>query len=182
VDRAELGSAPWTRTLEGSRAATGAAATWMMGKGLGFDPGGLGAVLRSTLDSCRALRRRLAEAIPSVRPLDPTDTNIFCFSLAESGEPLSVANARTAAVHRRIAASPNFAMSRTVLDAASCGELIDAHVASYGGRRDVDQLTLVRCVVLNPFWADPVLRTRLSAELTEELRGVVGDLAVDAAA
>lgn len=173
VERAELGGAPWTRTLEGSRAATGAAATWMMGRSVGFDPEGLGGVLRSTIESCRALRAALDAGIPTVRVLEPTDTNILCFSVAEHGDTLSAANARTAAVHRAIAASPNFSMSRTALDASTCGELIAAHVESYAGRPDADRLVLVRCVVLNPFWADRRLRERLLAELIGELRGII---------
>lgn len=173
VERSELGEAPWTRTLEGSRPATGAAATWLTGKTIGFGPEGLGAVLRSTIDSCRAIRAALVDAVPQIRPLDPADTNIVCFSVAEAGEPLSVANARTAAVHAAIAASPNFSMSRTVLGAGACAGLIDAHLATWDGRRDADHLVLVRCVVMNPFWSDPAVRARLLPELTAELREIV---------
>lgn len=173
VERAELGEAPWTRTLEGSRAATGAAATWLTGRALGFGPAGLGAVLGATLESCRVIRSAVTAAIAEVRPLDPTDTNIFCFSVASRGEALSVANARTAAVHARVAASPGFSMSRTVLGREACGELIDRHVASYGGRCDADRLVLVRCVVMNPFWAEPAVRARLLPELTAELAAIV---------
>ena len=173
VERAELGEAPWTRTLEGSRAATGAAATWLTGRALGFGPDGIGAVLSATLDSCRAIRSAVTAAIPEIRPLDPTDTNIFCFSVAAQGEALSVANARTAAVHARVAASPGFSMSRTVLGREACGELIDRHVAAWGGRRDADRLVLVRCVVMNPFWAEPAVRARLLPELTAELAAIV---------
>jgi glutamate/tyrosine decarboxylase-like PLP-dependent enzyme len=180
VDRAELGAAPWTTTLEGSRSATGAAATWLTGKTLGFGPEGLGGVLRSTLESCRILRAALTEGIPQLRPLDPTDTNIFCFSVAEDGEALSAANARTAAVHAGIARSPNFAMSRTILADAACAELIGAHVETYRGRRDTDRLVLLRCVVMNPFWADPGVRAQLVPQLVEELRQAIPQPAVTA--
>ncbi|HVI33514.1 pyridoxal phosphate-dependent decarboxylase family protein [Phenylobacterium sp.] len=182
VERAELGEAPWTRTLEGSRAATGAAATWLTGRALGFGPAGMGAVLSATLDSCRAIRSAVTAAIPEIRPLDPTDTNIFCFSVAAQGEALSVANARTAAVHARVAASPGFSMSRTVLGREACGELIDRHVAAWGGRRDADRLVLVRCVVMNPFWAEPAVRARLLPELTAELAAIVAATEDQAAA
>lgn len=172
IDRAELGAAPWTRTIEGSRPATGAAATWLMGETLGFGPAGLGAVLRATLDSARTLRVALDTAAPEVRMLDPMDTNIFCFSIAQAGDSLSRANERTAAVHARIAASPAFSMSRTVLGATHASLIAD-HVASYGGRVDADRLVLLRCVVMNPFWADAGVRGRLLPELVAELRGIV---------
>ena len=174
VERADLGPAPWTTTLEGSRPATGAVATWLVGKTLGFGPQGLGAVLRSTIESCRAVRAALSEGVPLLRPLDPTDTNIFCFSIADQGETLSAANARTAAVHAHIATSPDFSMSRTVLSTLTCPDLIDRHLDSYGGRRDADHLVLVRCVLMNPFWADEGVRARLLPELVLELRRFVG--------
>lgn len=173
LDRTELADAPWTRTLEGSRPATGAAATWLTGRTLGFGPDGLGAVLRAALDSCRALRDALAAAIPDLRPLEPMDTNILCFSVAAPGDALSDANARTAAVHARIAASPGFSMSRTVLSGETHGALIADHVATYGGRLDADRLVLVRAVVMNPFWAEPSVRARLLPELVAELRGLI---------
>lgn len=173
IDRAELGTEPWTRTIEGSRPATGAAATWLMGESLGFEPGGLGSVLRATLDSARTLRAALGAAADEVRLLEPMDSNIFCFSVAEAGDSLSRANERTRAVHAGIAASPAFSMSRTVLDAATHGELIADHVATYGGRVDVERLVLVRCVVMNPFWADPGVRSHLLPELVGELRGII---------
>jgi glutamate/tyrosine decarboxylase-like PLP-dependent enzyme len=182
VERAELGEAAWTRTLEGSRPATGAAATWLTGKTIGFGPEGLGAVLRATIDSCRAIRAALAGAIPQLRPLDPADTNIFCFSVAETGETLSAANVRTAAVHAAIAASPTFSMSRTVLGAGASSDLIDAHLAAWGGRRDADRLVLVRCVVMNPFWSDPATRARLLPQLVAELREIIARTGPDQAA
>ena len=173
VDRAELGAAPWKTTLEGSRPATGAAATWLTGKTIGFGPEGLGAVLSSTIEACRAIRTALAASIPLVRPLDPTDTNILCFSLARPGEALSAANARTMAVQADIAEGPNFSMSRTILGRDACPALIDAHVASYQGRADSDRLVLLRCVVMNPFWADAGVRARLIPELIGELEAAI---------
>lgn len=182
VERTDLGEAAWTRTLEGSRPATGAAATWLTGRTIGFGPDGLGAVLRSTIESCRAIRAALVAAIPRIRPLDPTDTNIFCFSVAGEGEPLSAANARTAAVHAAITASPAFSMSRTVLGGEASSALIDAHLATWGGRRDADHLVLVRCVVMNPFWSDAATRARLLPELVAELSGIIARTGPDQAA
>ena len=176
VERADRGTAPWATTLEGSRPATGAAATWLTGKTIGFGPTGIGAVLRSTIDSCRAIRDALSAASEEVRPLNPTDTNIFCFSIARDGDALTAANVRTAAVHAGFTRSPNFSMSRTVLSVAACPDLIAAHVSSYGGRLDADRLFLLRCVVMNPFWADPALRARLLGELTHELRDAIAGL------
>lgn len=181
VERSDLGVAMWNSTLEGSRGATGAAAVWLMDRTLGFGPDGLGTLLASTLEACQAVREAICAASPLVRPLDPTDTNIFCFSVAEAGEKLSEANRRTAAVHAAFARSPSFSLSRTVLSAESAGALIDAHVQSYGGVRDADTLTLVRCVTMNPFWAAEPVRARLLPELTAVVRDAVADAMTPAA-
>jgi glutamate/tyrosine decarboxylase-like PLP-dependent enzyme len=175
VERRELGEAPWTRTLEGSRPATGGAAVWLLGKTLGFGPEGLGSVLASTLESRRAVAEAIAGASPWVRPLEPSDTNIFCFSLAAPGEPLSASNARTAAAHARMAASPGFSMSRTVLGVDSCPALVRRHLASWGGACDADRLVLLRCVVMNPFLAEPRIQAALLPELAAEIAAICGE-------
>lgn len=173
IERGELGDAPWMRTIEGSRPATGAAATWLTAATLGFHPEGIGAVLSGTVESCRLLRAALTEAVPEVRPLDPMDTNIFCFSVARPGEPLSVANLRTTALHARLMASPAFSMSRTVLSTATHAKLIARHAASHGGTVDTDRLVLVRCVVMNPFWAEPAVRSELLPQLTRHVEELI---------
>jgi hypothetical protein len=181
VERSDLGVAMWNSTLEGSRGATGAAAVWLMDRTLGFGPDGLGALIASTLEACQLTRQAICAASPLVRPLDPTDTNIFCFSVAREGEKLSEANRRTAAVHAAFARCPSFSLSRTVLSAESAGALIDAHVRSYGGVRDADTLTLVRCVTMNPFWAAEPVRARLLPELTAVVRNAVTEALAPAA-
>jgi N-acetylglutamate synthase-like GNAT family acetyltransferase len=71
-------------------------------------------------------------------------------------------------------------MSRTILADAACAELIGAHVETYRGRRDTDRLVLLRCVVMNPFWADPGVRAQLVPQLVEELRQAIPQPAVTA--
>ena len=143
----------WACTLEGSRSAAGAAATWLSGKAMGFGADRFGAMLAVTVETRRHFERDLADALSLVHIL-PADTNISCFSLAESGEALSASNARTEAVFAKFQKDPDFSVSKTVLSADSYGRLIDSHLASYGGKRDTDTLSLVRCVFMNPFWQD----------------------------
>lgn len=172
VERAELGEAPWTRTLEGSRPATGAAAVWMMGRSVGFGPEGLGAVLRGAIEGRAAIAEALAQ-LPDVRLLEPADTNILCFSIAAEGEALSAANARTSAAHAWFAASPNLSLSRTVLGTESAPDLVRRHVRSFRGRMDSDRLVLLRCVVMNPLWGEADARARLLPQLVSELRSAI---------
>src|SRR5690606_18749197 len=95
LDRPELGDGKWSSTLEGSRSAAGAAATWLSGRTIGFGPEGLGAVLAETIRARQAFEAALGAAVPEARFLRPADANIVCFSVARDGEPLSVANRRT---------------------------------------------------------------------------------------
>jgi hypothetical protein len=145
----------------------------MMARTLGFGPDGMGALLSGAIASCREIRAALAAAVPDLRPLEPMDTNIFCFSVAPIGAALSEANARTAAAHRALSASPHISMTRTVIGADAARDLIAEHVRSYGGVFDADHLVLVRCVVMNPFWASADVRARLLPELTAELGAIV---------
>lgn len=171
LQRSDLKAPAWASTLEGSRTAAGATAVWLSGKTLGFNGDGLGAILAETVQACRAFRARLTERLPFLRPLDPTDTNILCFSLAEPGDALAEANRKTQAVFERFIASPSFSVSRTVLAGADWAPLIRAHVASYDGSAGAGALFLIRCVFMNPFWLTPGAVDSLADELAEELRG-----------
>ncbi|MCW5724029.1 MAG: hypothetical protein KIS81_03630 [Maricaulaceae bacterium] len=159
----------WSCTLEGSRSAAGAAATWLTGQTLGFGPERFGALLAATIDTRKAFEAALAEAAPLARLLRPADTNILCFSLARDGEALSAANARTERAFERFQADPDFAVSQTVLSAESYGALIAAHAARHDGAVDSDRLVLLRLVLMNPFWADAGVRAALLPRFVEIL-------------
>lgn len=159
----------WSTTLEGSRSAAGAAATWLTGKTLGFHADGLGAVIAETIKACRDVRTHLAEALPDVRFFSPADTNILCFSLARAGDGLKAANAATEALFERFVACPDFSVSKTTLGLKSHDKVIQRHVGSYRGRLDDDRLVLIRMVFMNPFWADQKVRETLTEELVRFL-------------
>lgn len=163
LDRPELGPGKWSSTLEGSRSAAGAAATWLTGRTLGFDPDGLGAILAETVRTRRAFQAAMNALAPQARFLEPADGNIACFSIAAEGEPLSRVNRRTEALFDAIHRSPAFSVSRTTLKATSAAA-IARHAARWNGAVDATELTLIRCVFMNPYWAAPDLRTALFQE------------------
>ena len=160
LDRPELGDGKWSSTLEGSRSAAGAAATWLTGRTLGFGPHGLGCVLAETIRARAAFQAEVADALPSVRFLQPADANIICFSIADEGEALSSANRRTGELFDAIHRSPEFSVSKTTLG-ADYTALMERHAASYGGPVDAARLTLIRCVFMNPYWAAPGMSANL---------------------
>lgn len=171
LDRPELGVGKWSATLEGSRSASGASATWLTAETLGFDAQGLGAVLAQTVRSRRALEAAIKAAVPSARFL-PADTNLACFSLAEPGEAITLSNARTQAVFAYFQTSPSFSVSRTTLGAANAA-LKAAHLQTYGGVDDGQDLVVIRLVVMNPYWCDPVVSGRTLDLFVQDLRAAL---------
>jgi glutamate/tyrosine decarboxylase-like PLP-dependent enzyme len=159
----------WSTTIEGSRSAAGATATWLTGKTLGFDAQGLGAVVAATIEACRSVHDDLVEALPFVHPLEPMDSNILCFSLASQGDSLKQANQKTWEVYRAFAKGREFSVSETTLGEENYQAVMQAHVADYGGVVDSDHLVLIRCVFMNPFWSEPKIRTRLTQEFIKDL-------------
>ncbi|WP_292100357.1 pyridoxal-dependent decarboxylase [Brevundimonas sp.] len=172
LDRPELGDGKWSSTLEGSRSAAGAAATWLTGRTLGFGPEGMGSLLAETIRARQAFQTAVAEAVPEVRFLEPADANIVCFSVARPGEPLSLANRRTEALFEAIHRSHEFSVSKTTLG-DDYAAVIARHVSGYGGVRDTPGLVLVRCVFMNPYWAGPAFRTALFPPFIALLREVI---------
>jgi glutamate/tyrosine decarboxylase-like PLP-dependent enzyme len=169
LDRPELGDGKWSSTLEGSRSAAGAAAVWLSGRTIGFDPDGMGALLAETVRARQAFEIALGEAIPEVRFLKPADANIVCFSVAAPGEALSGANLRTAALFDSIHRSPEFSVSKTTLG-PDYAAVIARHVEGFGGVVDAPGMVLVRCVFMNPYWAAPEYRTALFPAIIDLVR------------
>ncbi|MGZ9113034.1 MAG: pyridoxal phosphate-dependent decarboxylase family protein [Brevundimonas sp.] len=173
LDRPELGDGKWSSTLEGSRSAAGAAATWLSGRTIGFGPSGLGAVLAETVRTRQAFEAALGAALPEVRFLAPADANIVCFSVAAPGEVLSSSNARTTALFDLFHRSPDFSVSKTTLGADYAG-VIARHVEGFGGVVDAPGMVLVRCVFMNPYWAAPELRAALFPAIIALVREGLG--------
>ncbi len=169
LDRPDLGKGKWSTTIEGSRSAAGAAATWLTGKSMGFTSPAFADVINSTFEACHAFRNAIAEAHDWVQVLEPMETNVLCFSLARQGEALSRSNEITRKVTEAFVASPNFAVSQTDLGTAFMGAQIKTHVNTYDGKLDTDHLILVRCVFMNPFLSVPAVRKKIIAEFVDEL-------------
>jgi glutamate/tyrosine decarboxylase-like PLP-dependent enzyme len=168
IDRA-ISNDKWACTLEGSRSAAGAAATWLTGKTMGFGPERFGRMLAGTIEIRANIQSVLEAEIEGVNCI-PADTNILCFNLARAGEALRAANARTKAAFSKFQQDANFSISQTILTDESYPALIAAHVDGYGGVKDSDQLVLLRCVFMNPFWSNDAVREALIPEFVASVR------------
>jgi len=150
IDRAEIGD-KWQSTLEGSRSAAGAAATWLTGRTIGFGPERFGALLTDTIRARQTFEKAIVSQCPGVATLAPADTNILCFSIVKQSDTLTLSNQRTEKVFQRFQSDPGFSVSRTVFGAEGYQHLIAAHASRHGMVVDADQLRLIRCVFMNPF-------------------------------
>lgn len=172
LDRPGAQSMKWNSTLEGSRSAGGASAVWATGRSLGFGPEGLGAVVAETLRTRQAFALGIGRENPELRFLACDDSAIACFCVASDGEPLSRANRRTEALFQALLASPELSVSKTSLGAPDTAQ-IARHVAGWNGVVDASELVLVRCVLMNPYWASTGMRERLCPVFQRAIRGAL---------
>lgn len=141
----------WDSTLEGSRAATGACATWMVAKSLGLNKAGLGSVLSLGLKAKSILEEKLKTKNKSFRVFPIADSNIVCFSIATQGELISTSNKRTQLIYDKICNEDYFSISKTTLVNGVYGDLIIPWANMWEAKLDTEQLVLIRMVIMNPF-------------------------------
>lgn len=177
LERPHLSGDIWGATLEGSRAASGAAAMWMTGQTIGLQPDRMGAILAGTIRARQAFQAAVEAELSDIRFLEPAHTNIACFSVAAQGEPLSVANQRTLCLFEAVRRSGQVELSMTTLRRPDQSARIDAHVHRHGGVVDCDKLVLLRGVFMNPYWQSMPVSAALLPEFVAALkRGLQPDL------
>jgi glutamate/tyrosine decarboxylase-like PLP-dependent enzyme len=166
-------------TIEGSRSAGGAVATWMTAKIIGLDRGGYGLLLERTLRLRESLSLKLLQSGAAVRIIPANDTNILCFSCAREGEPLSVSNARTLKVYEAYSPKKNgpFIVSKTTLQFSSYRKCLEHWIGSWGGaKRDCEEIVLIRMCLMNPFFESVEMKVNLADAFVESLKGTLEGL------
>lgn len=166
----------WAKTLEGSRSASGATATWLTAKSVGFDSEGYGRIIERTVHTKRTLEESLLREIPGLRVAPGCDTNILCFVVAAHGEPFSKTNLRTAALHDRLPIDGGFTVSQTRLALDEYAELLADFSGRWDAVRDAPYLALVRVVLMNPFFSSKKTRTDFYADFTAGVQAVLAAL------
>lgn len=132
-------------TLEGSRSAAGAVATWLTARSIGLDADGYGRLLARTIRQKQKLERWLTDQLPGVRVAAGCDTNLLCFCVADPGEPLSHTNARTLRILQRLAERKLYYVSKTQFVA-------DDFVQSWNAQVDTPHVLMLRLCLMNPFF------------------------------
>jgi glutamate/tyrosine decarboxylase-like PLP-dependent enzyme len=160
------------QTIEGSRSAAGAVATWMTLKCIGFDARGYGRILKITLRNRLNLFKLLQRKISNIRIIPVEDSNILCFCLAKKHEKLSEANRRTQRLYRALSPDKNgrFMVSRTVLGRGAYHRVFDKFIATWTGKADVDELVLIRLTLMNPFFGSKEAKVRFGDEFVKTIK------------
>ena len=160
----------WANVLEGSRSGSGAAATWMCSRTLGFTAAGYGMLLKRGVEARQQFTQVLQRAIPECRVVPHLDTNILCFCLAPEFEPTSTTNARTLRIYDEISRGSQFGISKTTLGLNDYRLLCEAICAQWQGRMDADGLVLIRLTLMNPFLTSREMNCDFMAEFSQMLQ------------
>lgn len=140
-------------TLEGSRSATGAVATWLTARSIGLDQAGYGLILARTVRQRHKVEAELTGKLTSAYVYPGCDTNLLCFCIADQGEALSATNARTLRVLDRLASESRYYLTKTSfpLDGPH-SPVARAFVARWSAEVDATQAVVLRICLMNPFF------------------------------
>jgi glutamate/tyrosine decarboxylase-like PLP-dependent enzyme len=162
-------------TLEGSRSAAGASATWLTEKSIGFAPDGYGRILARTIRIKRELEAELASMDERIRIAPGTDLNILCFTVAERGWSLSNANRAARRIFRALSpvAGGPFVVSKTELKRDAYGALIRELGSRWGADERAEDLVLIRLCLMNPFFDSREMRTCFTTRFLDVIANLI---------
>ncbi len=154
--------------FEGSKPGAAAAAVWMSHRVLPLDSSGYGRLIAESAKGAQALHARLAQTrwgeFEPV-PLPAPDLNLVCFALRHPRlETIARHNAFIERLHAALGGStarksgaPEYLVSKTILRAHEYGDALAPALERLGfsaeSYRAQGGLAVVRCTVMNPFFA-----------------------------
>ena len=140
----------WLRTLEGSRTATGAAATWLTAKSVGLDRKGYGRILELCIDARKNLESLLYDNVKGCFVAPNSHTNILCFCVAQKGQALSDISLTSQTIYKETA-KQGFYLSMTQLSLKEYGDYLQDFMDKWQPKIDQEYISFVRIVIMNPF-------------------------------
>lgn len=171
----------WMHTIEGSRAGTGAAATWMSNQTIGLDAKGYGRILERGILARQILVNNLQKRKAEVSVVGRPSLNIVCFALARKGDTLRAANARTLAGFEYFRNSKSFSVSKTSLSLPDHLEAVKSALAEKRIILDDSELVCLRLVLMNPFLVTKETNTNFILEFQRHLVGFLVKINKEAA-
>lgn len=166
-------------TIEGSRSAAGAAATWMGAKCIGLHRDGYGRILVRGIKIRKKLENELLWANLNIRIAPNSNTNILCFTVAKPGDTIAAANSKVAALYEAFAPGGEgpFFVSRTTLSWKSYGAYLKAFLNDWGSdsedSRENEDVGLIRLVLMNPFFNSKEMKTNFEEQLISNIERVL---------
>ena len=141
-------------TIEGSRSAAGATATWMTAQCIGLHASGYGQIIGRTIENRIRLEQALRSANKDIRIAPGMESNICCFCVAKPGEALSQTNQRSLQIYSDFSPSqenPEFYLSKTHLRFDKYQKYLSSYVRDWNPIIDTDELIVLRSVLMNVF-------------------------------
>jgi glutamate/tyrosine decarboxylase-like PLP-dependent enzyme len=138
-------------TLEGSRSAAGAVATWLTARSIGLDQAGYGLLMARTIRQKQKLEEWLLEKLPSAHVYPGCDTNLLCFCVADPGDAVSLSNQRSLRILQRLSSDSTYFLSKTHFPIHETGVTRD-FIHSWNGQPDSQELVMLRLSLMNPFF------------------------------
>ncbi|MGZ3781314.1 MAG: pyridoxal phosphate-dependent decarboxylase family protein [Pseudobdellovibrionaceae bacterium] len=141
-------------TLEGSRSAAGAVATWMTSRCVGLDSNGYGQIIARTIRLRKEFEEKLKNEVPMLRIAPSVDANLLGFCFAKEGDSLKDVNERTLRVFETFSSQENgeFFVSKTKLYSKNYSKYFDQLIGTWNGKHDAEELVLFRLCIMNPFF------------------------------
>jgi len=163
------------QTLEGSRSAAGAVATWLTERSIGLNPEGYGRLLARTISVRKLIASKLNQASSKFVIVPGLDTNVLCFCVVLPGDSLSQINQRVQEIYNQF--SPNakapFIFSKTQIKTKNYGPLIEAIIKKHEIKDDTDELFLLRLCLMNPFMVSKETNISYTDELIQALKSAI---------
>jgi glutamate/tyrosine decarboxylase-like PLP-dependent enzyme len=161
-------------TIEGSRPATGAAATWMLAKTMPLNAGGFGRILLRHFMARRVLEDALCASTLPIRVVKTSESNVLCFVVAAEGESLSVVNQRSHELYRALSGpDARFFVSKTTIFWQNASALCERFSGSWGAQCDTGSIVLLRMCLMNPFFTSSETLVAYSREFVREIEFIL---------
>lgn len=164
------------QSIEGSRPATGASATWVTARSLGFHPNGLGKVLERHLKSKIIFQSVLKKSVKNIYFTEGLDLNILCWTVLPSRRSLKQANRRVDQIFEKLPQADSlYYVSKTTLPLAK-NPWLEKNLRKAGFQIDTDSCHLIRMTLMNPFLITKESKTPFIRDFTKSLQSILSSL------
>lgn len=158
----------WLSTIEGSRSATGATATWLSNKCIELNSYGYGRILEKTLNAKIELKKGLRQ-YPHFIEIPAGDFNVICIFYLHPSKKLSQCNLQTQKLVTKMNHRNRITVSQTELHIKNYKNLIQLIMNTNKIIHDIDHVFVLRMTLMNPFLTTKEINKSYIQVILEEL-------------